>query len=173
MTTGEATADGRKKLTRADIVALKKKFDKLKIPKEGRILVLCADHVADLLETDQRFEKQVYDYTTGKIAKMYGFDVYEYDECPYYDTTTLKKKAYGAVVGESDRQSSVAFTTKRAMRADGSTKSYLREASSDPENKRNLLLDAHLYDLSAAAQRGFRCDRKRKNGIGIYERISQ
>ena len=89
VTTGEATADGRKKLTRADIVALKKKFDKLKIPKEGRILVLCADHVADLLETDQRFEKQVYDYTTGKIAKMYGFDVYEYDECPYYDTTTL------------------------------------------------------------------------------------
>ena len=138
VTTGEATADGRKKLTRADIVALKKKFDKLKIPKEGRILVLCADHVADLLETDQRFEKQVYDYTTGKIAKMYGFDVYEYDECPYYDTTTLKKKAYGAVVGESDRQSSVAFTTKRAMRADGSTKSYLREASSDPENQRNL-----------------------------------
>lgn len=119
-------------------MALKKKFDKLKIPKEGRILVLCADHVADLLETDQRFEKQVYDYTTGKIAKMYGFDVYEYDECPYYDTTTLKKKAYGTVVGESDRQSSVAFTTKRAMRADGSTKSYLREASSDPENQRNL-----------------------------------
>lgn len=138
LTSGEATADGRKKLTRADIVALKKKFDKLKIPKEGRILVLCADHVADLLETDQRFEKQVYDYTTGKIAKMYGFDVYEYDECPYYDTTTLKKKAYGAVVGDNDRQSSVAFTTKRAMRADGSTKSYLREASTDPENQRNL-----------------------------------
>lgn len=138
LTSGEATADGRKKLTRADIVALKKKFDKLKIPKEGRILVLCADHVADLLETDQRFEKQVYDYTTGKIAKMYGFDVYEYDECPYYDTTTLKKKAYGAVVGENDRQCSVAFTTKRAMRADGSTKSYLRPADLDPENQRNL-----------------------------------
>lgn len=137
-TTGDVTPDGRKKLTRADIVSLKNKFDKLRIPKEGRILVLCADHVADLLETDQRFEKQVYDYTTGKIAKMYGFDVYEYDECPYYDTTTLKKKAYGAVTGENDRQSSVAFTTKRAMRADGSTKSYLREASSDPENQRNL-----------------------------------
>ncbi|MEI3553783.1 MAG: hypothetical protein V8Q54_03395 [Alistipes senegalensis] len=137
-TTGEATSDGRKKLTRADIVSLKSKFDKLRIPKEGRILVLCADHVADLLETDQRFERQMYDYTTGKIAKMYGFDVYEYDECPYYDTTTLKKKAYGAVIGDNDRQCSVAFTTKRAMRADGSTKSYLRPADLDPENQQNI-----------------------------------
>lgn len=137
-TTGEATTDGRKRLVRADIIALKKKFDKLKIPKDGRILVLCADHVADLLESDQRFEKQFYDYTTGKIAKMYGFDIYEYDECPYYNTTTLKKVVYGAVVGDDDRQCSVAFTAKRAMRADGETKSYLREASSDPENQRNL-----------------------------------
>lgn len=137
-TTGDMTEDGRRKLVRKDIIALKKKFDKLKIPKEGRILVLCADHVADLLESDQRFEKQYYDYTTGKLTNMYGFDIYEYDECPYYDATTLKKKAYGAVIGEGDRQCSVGFTTKRAMRADGSTKSYLREASNDPENQRNV-----------------------------------
>lgn len=137
-TTGEVTDDGRKRLLRKDIISLKKKFDKLRIPKEGRILVLCADHVADLLETDQRFEKQFYEYTTGKIANMYGFDIYEYDECPFYDTATLKKKPYGAVIGDEDRQCSVAFTTKRAMRADGSTKSYLRSADQDPENQRNV-----------------------------------
>ena len=54
LTTGEA-ADGRKILTRKDIVCLKRLFDKNKVPKAGRILVLCSDHIADLLENDQKF----------------------------------------------------------------------------------------------------------------------
>lgn len=42
LTSGEV-ADDRKRLTRSDIIALKKAFDKAKVPAEGRILVLCAD----------------------------------------------------------------------------------------------------------------------------------
>jgi len=136
--TSGAESDGRKIMTRHDIVSLKKKFDKAKAPKEGRILVLCADHVADLLENDQKFAQQYYNYESGRITKMYGFDIYEYDECPYFNVTTLKKVAYGAVTTDNDMQSSVAFSTKRVMRADGSTKSYLKEAANNPETQENL-----------------------------------
>ena len=137
LTSGEAS-DGRKRLTRSDIIALKKAFDKALIPAEGRILVLCADHVADLLEQDQKFAAQYYNYESGAISRLYGFEVYEYDQCPYFNITTKEKLACGAIPGESDMQSSVAFTTKRVMRADGSTKSYLQEAADNPTTQENL-----------------------------------
>lgn len=137
LTTGEVV-DDRKRLTRSDIIALKKAFDKAKIPAQGRILVLCADHVADLLEQDQKFAAQYYNYESGAISRLYGFEVYEYDECPYFNTTTKKKLAYGAVPTTTDRQSSVAFSLKRCMKANGSTKTYLQEAASNPTTQENL-----------------------------------
>lgn len=138
LTTGAAT-DGRKAITRADIIALKKKFDKAGIAKDGRILVLCGDHVADLLETDQKFADQYYNYQSGKISNLYGFEVYEYEKCPYYNATTKAKIAYGAIPSSStDMQASIAFSLHRAMRADGSTKTYLSEAAQDPQNQANL-----------------------------------
>ena len=137
LTSGEVV-DDRRRLTRSDIIALKKAFDKAKIPAAGRMLVLCADHVADLLEQDQKFAAQYYNYESGAISRLYGFEVYEFDSCPYYNTSTKKKLAYGAIPGETDRQCSVAFTTKRAMRADGSTKTYLQEAANNPATQENL-----------------------------------
>ena len=123
LTTGEVDGD-RKRLTRRDIIALKKAFDKAKIPAEGRMLVLCADHVADLLEQDQKFAAQYYNYESGAINRMYGFEVYEYDACPYYNTSTKKKLAYGAVPATAtDRQS---------------TKTYLQEAAANPTTQENL-----------------------------------
>ena len=101
--------------------------------------MLCADHVADLLESGQKFANQYYNYESGAITRLYGFEVYEYNECPYYNTTTKKKLAYGAVpTAATDRQCSVAFSLKRAMKANGSTKSYLQEAASNPTTQENL-----------------------------------
>lgn len=137
LTTGDVV-DDRKRMTRSDIIALKKTFDKAKIPAEGRILVLCADHVSDLLETDQKFANQYYNYESGAITRMYSFEIYEFNECPYYNTATKKKLAYGAVPTATDRQCSVAFSLKRAMKANGSTKSYLQEAANNPTTQENL-----------------------------------
>ena len=85
LTTGTTDEDGRKKLTRLDVIALRRKLDKLKVPKKGRRLVLCSDHVADLLEADQKFQNQYHDYSTGVIMKMYGFEIYEAVNCPLFD----------------------------------------------------------------------------------------
>ncbi len=146
-TTGDvvdSTIASRKRLTRADIIALKRKFDDMKIPVIGRRLVLCAEHIEDLLLVDQKFADQYYNYTTGKIANLYGFEVFEYQDSPQY-TAAGVKKAFGAIVAAGDRSASVAFHVKNTFKAAGSTKMYFSEAKTDPQNQRNLVNFRHYY----------------------------
>lgn len=142
-TTGEA--DGtRKRLTRLDIINLKKQFDEMHLPVAGRRLVLCPDHVADLLSLDQKFAEQYYNYSTGAITKMYGFEIFEYVNMPLY-TSAGKKKAFGAAAATGDIAASIAFIPSLIAKATGSTKYYLSEASTDPKNQENLLNFRHYY----------------------------
>ena len=139
LTTGANSEDGtRKIMTRANLVTLKAKFDKMRVPSAGRILVLCSDHINDLLVSDQKFQDQYYNAVTGKLASLYGFDVYEYTDCPYFTVATKTKLAYGAVPGATERQASVAFFAPRMMRANGSTMAYLSPANISPLTQENL-----------------------------------
>lgn len=146
-TTGEVeggTATGRRMLRREDIVLLKKKFDEMQIPTDGRRLVLCSDHVNDLLLQDQKFAEQYYNYTTGKIANLYGFQVYEYVNNPVYKVAGTKV-AFGAVVEANEYQASVAFYDKMTFKATGTTTMYYSEAKTDPLNQRSLVNFRHYY----------------------------
>lgn len=138
-TTG--ASDGtRLKMTFADLLALKREFDKMGVPMQDRILVLCSDHVNDLLETEQKFKEHYnINQTDGKICRMYGFDIYEYDGTPYYTMSTGKKLAWGAVPEATDAKASVAFYAGRMMKAYGSTNFYYSESSKDPLYHRNLV----------------------------------
>ena len=142
LTSGAATADGtRKKMTFADLLAAKAACDKMKMPKNDRILVLCSDHVNDLLETEQKFKEHYnINQTDGKIARLYGFDIYEYDGTPYYKVSGKSKLAWGAVPSSStDRQASVFYFNGRMMKANGSVQFYHSEASKDTLYHRNLV----------------------------------
>lgn len=142
-TTGAASPDGtRAMLIRADIIGLKKAFDDQRIPVSGRVLVLCTDHVQDLLQNDQKFSEQYYNYTTGKISNLYGFEVYEYAECPYF-TQAGAKVAYGGVPGSTDRRASVAFYAPRMFRATGSTTTYPTPA--EATNQERLYNIRHYF----------------------------
>lgn len=147
LTTGEPSEDGaRRIITRRDIVELKAKFDAQKVPVAGRILVLCGDHVRDLLLSDQKFADQYYKYESGKISNLYGFEVYEYTDNPYYRTTTLNKVAWGtAPVSATDRQASVAFYAPRMMRCTGETKAYMSAAKDNPTTQENLVNFRHYF----------------------------
>lgn len=146
-TSGGDNGDGFNRMEIDNIISLKKKFDDLKLPKVGRILVLSSQHVNDLLLTSQSFRDQYYDISEGKIAKLFGFEIYEYINTPVYDGTTKVKKAYGAAAAGTDLISSFAFINNEIFKAKGSTVSYLQEAKSDVLNKRNLL----SYDLRFVA----------------------
>lgn len=138
-TTG-ASDGSRKQMTFADIVNLKRQFDAMDIPGTDRILVLCSDHVNDLLLTEQKFKEHYnINQTDGKICRMFGFDIYEYNGTPYYNMTTGKKLAWGAVPTASDDRASVAFYAGRMMKAYGSTEFYHSEAKNDPLYHRSLV----------------------------------
>lgn len=144
-TTGaEDTENSRLRITREDIIKMKKKFDNLQVPTVGRRLVLCSDHVNDLLLSDQKFADQYYNYQTGKISNLYGFEVYEYAGCPLY-TALGNKKTFGVAATTGEFQASVAFYTKDMFRAAGSTDMYYSEAKNDPLNQRNLINFRHYF----------------------------
>jgi hypothetical protein len=146
LTTGAASADGTHlSITRADIISMKSNFDKMKVSVAGRVLVLCPDHVNDLLQNDQKFAEQYYNYTTGKISNLYSFEVYEYADCPYYTVSTKTKLAFGSAPAATERQASVAFFAPRMMKATGTTTAYMSEAKADPQTQMNLANFRHYF----------------------------
>ena len=129
----------------ADVVALKSAMDKLGVPAENRRLVLCPDHANDLLLASQTFREQYnIDRATGKVGKLYGFDVYEYANTPLY-TQAGKKKNLGVAAGDGEFNCSFAFYTPRVFKATGSTKMYYSEAATDPEYQRNKINFRHYF----------------------------
>lgn len=143
-TSGEADTSGRKKMRVQDIIALKRAFDNMEMPEDGRVLVLCPDHVNDLLEADQSFKDKYYNYTTGKLLNMFGFEVYTYINCPYY-TKEGVKVAYNATPAATDLKGSFAFYRPRMFKAQGSTKMYYSEARTNPTTQESLVNFRHYY----------------------------
>ena len=109
-TSGADRGDGSKRLTFADVLALRTAFNKAHLPVENRILLLNPDHEADLILEDANRYNAVMQ--SGKIA---GFDVYVYSDTPFYTTTGSKS----AATATSGKISSVAFCTSETMRALG------------------------------------------------------
>lgn len=143
-TSGEADASGRKKMTVKDIISLKRAFDNMEVPEDGRVLVLCPDHVNDLLEADQSFKDKYYNYTTGKLLNMFGFEVYTYVNCPYY-TKEGVKVAYNVAPAATDLKGSFAFYRPLMFKAQGSTKMYYSEARTNPTTQESLVNFRHYY----------------------------
>lgn len=145
-TTGEKDPEtGRVKMVMADITNLKRALDKLGVPAVGRRLVLCSDHVNDLLGSDQNFEKQYnIDRTDGRVGRLYGFDIYEFDFTPIY-TKAGEKKSVGATAETGEFQCSFAFLEQRVFKCTGSTKMYYSEAGTDPQHQRNLINFRHYF----------------------------
>ncbi len=145
-TTGTVdSATKRVKMCVDDIVALKRRLDKLGVPPTQRRLVLCPDHVNDLLETEQVFKEQYnIDRNDGKVGKLYGFDIYEYGSNPTYSTAG-KKNALGATPKTGEFQCSFAFYVPRVFKATGSTKMYYSAAETDPQQQRSLISYRHYF----------------------------
>ncbi len=138
-------ATGRLRLLPTDLVRLKAALDNLGVPAENRRLVLCTDHVNDLLLSDQSFKEQYnIDRNTGKIGHLFGFDIYEFANTPIYTSAGAKKKlTESATTGEFN--CSFAFYTKRVFKATGSTKMYFSPAETDPEYQRNKINFRHRF----------------------------
>jgi hypothetical protein len=144
--TGAPDVNGRPTLRAKDVSNLKKRWDKLLVPKEGRILVLCTDHVADLLDEDKTFTTQYHNAIDGVLSKsFYGFTVYESTYNPTYNAGVIV--AFGAVDGS--QVASIAMHSKTCFKATGSVVRYARAAEQDPENRRHTI-GFELYFIGIA-----------------------
>ena len=145
-TSGEKdAATGRKKMAKEDLIAMKRQMDALKVPAQGRRLVLCSDHVNDLLELEQTFREQYnINRADGTVGRMYGFDIYEFANNPVYTTAGVKKDL-GVAAGAGEFQCSFAFYVPRVFKATGSTKMYYSPAETDPEYQRNKVNFRHRF----------------------------
>lgn len=145
-TTGKADATGRLRMTPDDVAAMKKSMDELGVPADNRRLVLCTDHVNDLLIADQVFKEQYNNINRndGTVGRLYGFNIYEFTNTPIYSSAGTKKDI-GAEVDDGDFHCSFAFYTKRVFKATGSLKMYYSRAENDPEYQRNKINFRHYF----------------------------
>ena len=134
-TSGEAV-EGRKRLTVKDVLAMKAKFDKQRVPADGRVLVLCPDHVNDLLAQDTTFAQRYHDAQDGRIGRLYGFEVFEFVDAPRYNSTSLAKVGFDAEATSTDALASVAFYAPRMMKATGETTAYIDEPDTQQQTWR-------------------------------------
>lgn len=133
-TTGEDDGTGRLRLTAKDLINAKGKLDKLKVPKAGRVLVLCSDHVADLLVEDKTFNTRYQNTETGAITKnYYGFEVYESTYAPTY--TANEKDGFEAL--SPGVEASVFFHKNFAVKAPGTAERYALDKSQNPSMRRH------------------------------------
>ena len=125
LTTGADDGTGRARLTFEDLLSLKGKCDKLEIDEASRRLVLCSDHVNDLIAQDKDFKALFYNRTTGKLMNMLSFQIDDYIGNPYFNPATKNRLSFGAIPTDADRQASVFFSLDRAAKAMGWTKTYI------------------------------------------------
>ena len=147
VTTGPDDGTGRLRLISKDLINYKKALSapELKIPMKGRILVLCPDHIADLLIEDKALEVQYHNHKEGAISKnYYGFELYEDIYAPEYDGS-LDKIPFGSEI--SGTPASVLFLVQRTAKARGSVNRYMSKAEDNPLN-RETVVGFRLYFIA-------------------------
>lgn len=136
-TTGIVASGNRRRLTFADILTLKERFDDAEIPLEERYIVLHPKHVSDLLLEDLKLFKDITSIKDGEPFKFAGFGFYSFAQMPTYSVVNgaLKKIAFSAQ--KSNQFASVAFYAKEVMKADGET--YMYASVDDPKERGTII----------------------------------
>lgn len=139
LTTGATTVDGRKRMKWDDVINLREAYAAAGFEIEDLRLILCAEHVNDLLLADTNFSKSYANFKDGIITNQLGFEIREYSQNPYYDAATKGKLSFGAVPTATSTRASVVFPVSKVGKAMGLTKMYWSKAENDPQNQRNLV----------------------------------
>lgn len=135
-TSGDVTGT-RKRLTFADILALKERFDDADIPQDRRYLVLHPKHVSDLLLEDLKIFKDITNIKNGEPLKFAGFGCFSCSTMPTYGTSEngLVKVEYGKTA--TDMFASVAFYADEVFKADGDI--YMYATYDDPKERATIV----------------------------------
>lgn len=129
-----------KRLTTQDLTNLWAALTKKGVPLKGRMLILSADHAADLMYEDS--SRSIHwggDWQKGEVPVQHcGFELWCAPYTPYYSlvSTTWTKGAFGSTTG---RQASVVLYKNNCAKATGTAKRYLTKAEDNPTNRENVI----------------------------------
>lgn len=136
LTTGAVTADGtRRRLRWADVISFREACQAADMDTDGMRIVLCPDHVNDLILEDKDMFKSLADWKTGVVQSQLGFEIRAFSKNPYYNPATKAKLSFGGTATSDYRMASVVFTPLLARKATGKTKMYYKDSETDPENQ--------------------------------------
>ncbi len=128
---GEANATvtgNRKKFTKEDILTLQKRMNKANVPKQGRVLLLPSEFLADLVaDTDliKRDSAGEANLKEGIVARLFGFDIYERSSVlTYTNAATPVVKDPGAAEAATDNATALAWHPTCVERALGTVKMF-------------------------------------------------
>lgn len=134
----------RLRLTYYDLVQHKKQYDNNLVPLMDRRLVLCSDHINDLLLDRRRFGDLLNNLNSGTIAPIIaGFKTYQYLINPVYNGTN--KLAYQAIPVDGQWMASVSFYGPNIGKKTGMTRQYYKPSVIDTENQSNTLAYRHYF----------------------------
>ncbi|WP_443937088.1 hypothetical protein [Pedobacter sp. MW01-1-1] len=111
------------------------KFDELLVPIEDRIVLLNPKHKAMLKKEDKDIYKDIFG--SKGSGTLYSFKVYLGTVNPVYDGATKAKKAFGAASAGGDLQSTLFYSKKEVMRAEGTYDMFSR--LKDPEARGDIV----------------------------------
>lgn len=137
VTTSGGLIGTRKRLTFADILALKERFDDADVPQDKRYLVLHPKHVSDLLLEDLKIFKDITNIVDGETLKFAGFGCFSCSAMPTYNVSggNITKIEYGGE--KSDAFASVAFYADEVFKADGDV--YMYATYDDPKERATIV----------------------------------
>jgi len=155
LTTSGAVSNGKKQATINDIIDLAGTFSKAGIPDDGqRVLVLNAQHVTDILKEEKNFYRDYANVQKATELKslFYGFNVFLYNNNPFYKASDLTKVAFGSAFDPTKHNvASVAFYAPDMFRAEGKTQMYY--AQPDPQYQAAIMSYRHYYLVAPRKQR--------------------
>ncbi len=125
-TTGAVTTGGRKRLTKEDLIRFRTALTNAGVGQCD--LVLCADHVEDILLWSQVFENQYHNIAKGQVLPLYGFNIIQGEgHAPVYKG--VDKQELKTTQGTDKFQASVAYLPKRMFRAYGDVEMFFTPAN--------------------------------------------
>lgn len=136
LTTG-AAVNGRRRMTFADILTLKERFDEAEIPLTDRYIILHPKHVSDLLLEDIELFKDLTNIKDGEPHKFAGFGCYQFAQMPTYKTVGGKLTKVPFADAATTQFASVAFYAKEVMKADGDV--YMYASVDDPKERGTIV----------------------------------
>ena len=147
--TSGATVAGKKLATVNDIIDLGGDMSAAGIPDDGnRILILNTVHNTGIVKEVKDFYKDYLNIATGQLRPLFhGFKVYLYHAMPFYLAADNTKVSFGAVFNPAIHNvASVAFYAPDMFRAEGSTKMYYDEPTT--QNHASAVNYRHYYLVS-------------------------